>query len=146
MRKAAFTLLEVAVALGLLAFCGLSLLGLLPLALRQTAENLGETRSAHLAGMIFSTLRDQPFRAADCFGSVVDLSTPTAQPLVFHGVFGPEGEPVIAAGPEPAEAGGYRIELRLEPEPTLPGSAARVFLTIRAAGGAWCYQSAIGDL
>jgi|GEM_PF-2889700 len=149
MRKAAFTLLEVALALGLLAFCGMALLSLLPVALRHTAENLHETRSAHLAGIVFSTLRGEPFRAAKCFGSVVDLGAPAGGPLVFHGTFGVDGKPVIAAsGPaDPDPGDGYRLELRLEPVATLPGAATHVLLDIRAAGETRPrrFRSIIGD-
>ncbi|XHR30440.1 MAG: Verru_Chthon cassette protein B [Chthoniobacteraceae bacterium] len=48
----AFSLVEVCVALGIVTFCMLSLLGLLPVGLRQERQSFDQIRAAHILGAV----------------------------------------------------------------------------------------------
>ncbi len=76
---AAFSLVEVVLALGVIGFALVAIIGLFPTALHSERASIQETRANHLAEQVFSTLRSQPFTAADLSllggNSVVDLST-----------------------------------------------------------------------
>jgi type II secretory pathway pseudopilin PulG len=76
---AAFSLVEVVLALGVIGFALLAIIGLLPIGLQSGRASIQETRANHLAEQIFSTLRSQPFRAANLSllggTSTIDLST-----------------------------------------------------------------------
>jgi uncharacterized protein (TIGR02598 family) len=60
-----FSLVEVVLALEVIGFSLLAIIGLLPIGLQSGRASIQETRANHLAEQIFSTLRSQPFTAAD---------------------------------------------------------------------------------
>jgi len=63
--------------IGVIAFALVGLMGILPVALEQTRTCVNETRAAHLARMIFSTLQTEPYKAAKVFSTSeepIDLS------------------------------------------------------------------------
>ena len=76
---AAFSLAEVVLALGVIGFALLAIIGLLPIGLQSGRASIQETRANHLAAQIFNTLRSQPFTAADLSllsgTSTINLST-----------------------------------------------------------------------
>jgi uncharacterized protein (TIGR02598 family) len=76
---ASFSLVEVVLALGVISFALLAIIGLFPTALQSGRASIQETRANHLAEQVFSTLRSQPFTAANMSllggNSVIDLST-----------------------------------------------------------------------
>ena len=75
---AGFSLVEVVVALGVIGFALLAILGLFPIGLQSERASGQETRANHLAEQVFSTLRSQPFAAANLTllggNSTIDLS------------------------------------------------------------------------
>src|SRR2546423_12328016 len=77
--RRAFSLVEVVLALGVISFALLAIIGLFPTALQSGRASIQETRANHLAQQIFSTLRSQAFSAANLSllgeNSTVDLST-----------------------------------------------------------------------
>ena len=78
----AFSLIEVVLALGVIGFALLAIIGLLPIGLQSGRASVQETRANHLAEQIFTVLRSHPFTAADLSllgeNSVVNLSTADA--------------------------------------------------------------------
>jgi uncharacterized protein (TIGR02598 family) len=73
-----FSLVEVVVALGVIAFGLLAILGLFPTGLQSGRASIQETRANHLADQIFATFRSQPFNAVNLSllagTSTIDLS------------------------------------------------------------------------
>src|SRR5437773_8183613 len=60
-RISAFSLVEVVLALGVISFALVAIIGLLPIGLASGRGTIQETRANHLAEEVFSTLRSQPF-------------------------------------------------------------------------------------
>lgn len=56
-----FSLVEIVLALGVISFALVAIIGLLPIGLASNRGTIQETRANHLAEEIFSTLRSQPF-------------------------------------------------------------------------------------
>jgi len=59
----AFSLVEVVLALGVVGFALLAIIGLLPIALQSDRGSIQETRANHLADAVFAVIRSQPFTA-----------------------------------------------------------------------------------
>ena len=84
-----FSLVEVTLAVSVIAFALVSLLGLVPLGLTNSRACQSETRAAELAHTVFATIAAEPFTAAPCFSrseKVLDFgkliaSGPTAEVL-----------------------------------------------------------------
>src|SRR2546430_10195961 len=59
--SSSFSLVEVVLALGVISFALVAIIGLLPIGLASGRGTIQETRANHLAEEVFSTLRSQPF-------------------------------------------------------------------------------------
>ena len=59
--QAAFSLVEVALAIGIVSFGLVGVLGTFPIALTSARESIAQTRSAELASSLFASFRAQPF-------------------------------------------------------------------------------------
>lgn len=70
-----FSLIEVTMTIGVVTFALVGLMGILPVALEHTRTCVNETRAAHLARMIFSTLQSEPYTSVACFSPDDDGST-----------------------------------------------------------------------
>lgn len=64
-----FSLMEVATAIGVIAFALVALVGMFPVGLDNSRRCVSETRSAQLLKMVVSTLQSEPFEAAECFAT-----------------------------------------------------------------------------
>lgn len=93
--------MEIVLALGVISFALVAIIGLLPIGLASGRASIQETRANFLAQQIFATLRAQPFAAANLtsLGSnaTIDLSTqstPLATPLhaTYEGQFVPNAD------------------------------------------------------
>lgn len=60
-RPNAFSLIEVTLALGLVAFALVGILGVLPLAMGSGRASIEQTRAASIANTLFASFRSQPF-------------------------------------------------------------------------------------
>jgi hypothetical protein len=149
-----FSLVEVAITLGVVAFAFFGLLGLFPLALEQSKSCVNETRGAQLARMVFSTLASESFTGAECFGDTtappLDLSSldSGSPPAILYASYNGTGEPaVLRTGTAPADAT-YRMELRFSVV-TSPGSSpaairgnsVRLLITGGSLGQTIAFQS-----
>jgi hypothetical protein len=126
--RSGFSLVEVSITLGVMAFALVGLIGLLPLALDQTRNSVDETRGAQLARMVCSTLEGESYKAAKCFGGTtstpLDLSTLTAAsaPVILYASYDVRNEAkIVRTDIAPPEAE-YRLELRFVPAPLMPAS------------------------
>jgi hypothetical protein len=123
LARAGFSLVEVSITLGIMAFALVGLIGLMPFGLEQTRASMNETRGAHLARMVCATLEGELYMAARCFGApgsaLLDFSTMTATtaPVVLYASYDVlQQAKIVRSDVAPAEAE-YRIELRFQPAP-----------------------------
>jgi len=108
--SAGFSLVEVALALGLLAFSLVAMLGVFPVGVTQSASSVDETRGIQLAHSVFSTLQTPPFNKVNCFGQTLNLSdldngnaqlNPSQPQVVLFANYPASGEPTITSGSSP---------------------------------------------
>jgi type II secretory pathway pseudopilin PulG len=129
-----FSLVEIVLALGVISFGLVAIIGLLPIGLASNRGTIQETRANHLAEAIFSTLRSQPFTSAkvDSLGGTsnpIDLSAENtaagATGISLHAKY--DGEFV-------ASNDYFTIELRFRnaPEGIITGTASEVRVQISA--------------
>jgi type II secretory pathway pseudopilin PulG len=92
-----FSLVEVVIALGVISFALVAIIGLLPIGLATNRGTIQETRANHLAEEVFSTLRSQTFTSVNLtlLGSAagpIDLSAentaPGATGVTLHADYG----------------------------------------------------------
>lgn len=76
-RLQAFSLVEIVLALGVISFALVAIIGLLPIGLASNRGTIQETRANHLAEEIFSTLRSQTFTSV----SLSTLGSSSSTPL-----------------------------------------------------------------
>ena len=65
-QSAAFTLIEVALALGIIAFALVAIVGSVPLAMNTGRLSIAQNRAATVAATLFANLRSWPFNAVRC--------------------------------------------------------------------------------
>jgi hypothetical protein len=152
--RVGFSLVEVAITLGVVAFAFFGLLGLFPVALEQSKSCVNETRGAQLARMVFSTLARESFTSAECFGDTgappLDLSSLDAgsPPVVLYASYNGTGEPaILRTETAPADAT-YRMELHfnLATSPGISptkarGNSIRFLMTGGSLGQTIAFQS-----
>lgn len=134
-----FSLVEVVLALGVISFALVAIIGLLPIGLASGRGTIQETRANHLAEEIFSTLRSQPFTNVSLasFSSnsgPINLSTENTPAQTPGGP--PTGYQVYANydGQFVAANDYFKIELRFRnaPEGIISGTASEVRVQISA--------------
>ncbi|MEO5720646.1 MAG: hypothetical protein ABIR71_04140 [Chthoniobacterales bacterium] len=132
--NAAFSLVEVVLALGVIGFALLAIIGLLPIGLQSGRASIQETRANHLAAQIFATLRSQPFTAVNFTSlggnTTINLSSenttagpPTAPPIEVYATY----EGAFVSSPDY-----FKIEVRFRnaPDGLIPTTANEVHLRI----------------
>lgn len=153
-RPRGFSLVEVVLSLGIVAFSVCAMLAVFPIGLKAGRTGAAETRGAHLAGSIFATLRTPPFDGVDCYGARLDLSAldDADPPALLYAGFPLSGPPEI--GPARDAGSGYRVELRFHKIPAASAANAaianRVTLTVSPLGasqgeGSLRFQSIVGN-
>jgi type II secretory pathway pseudopilin PulG len=137
-RQAAFSLTEVMVAIGVLAFCLVSILGLVSTGLRVTRDNTEELAAGQALAAVGTALRSAfttngtDFQAAPPFQAITwKLGGPTVTAVCWHGDDGR-----VTATPPPGASRVVLLSILPSPSPELPvtasvtvgwpGSAARV--------------------
>jgi len=81
--SAAFTMVEVALAMGVVAIGLVAILGLLPNALTSARQAADNTVTATIVQDLFSTLRQQSYTSANLWGTNVNLSIANTVTLNF---------------------------------------------------------------
>ena len=76
-RSQAFSIVEVVIALGVVAFALVAILGVFPAALTQNRKGISDTRAAQLSKMMVATIDAQSanFAGIVCFGRTLDLTS-----------------------------------------------------------------------
>jgi type II secretory pathway pseudopilin PulG len=120
--RRAFTLIEVVLALGVISFALIAILGLFSLGLKTNAESSGQIRAANLASLLVAVRR----------GATTNTITGFALPPLNVGatntvVVGIDGR-TNPSGTLPA-ADTYKLEYQISPSPLLP-HVADVYLLL----------------
>lgn len=151
----AFSLIEVTLALGVIAFALVAILGVFPIGLASDRSNVSETRAAQIANAIIASIDAQcnRFTVVDCFGLTLNLASlnnfqaSSAGAVLLYAKY-PAGysgdpardEPQISTDPTDAI---YTVELRFENDPVLapepaptgtrlgPGKLSRIQILVR---------------
>lgn len=118
-NRGGFSLVEVVLALGVIAFSLVAILGVLFAAFSQNRKGISDTRAAQLARMIVSTIEGQTasFSNINCFGATLNLtdaSTETA-PVMLYASYSSPNQPEIIATKDVNSI--YGIELRFNNTP-----------------------------
>ncbi len=127
-----FSLVEVVIALGVISFALVAIIGLLPIGLASNRGSIQETRANHLAEETFSTLRSQSFTSVSLASlasaaGTIDLSTENTATgttgTVLHANYDGQFVPVNDY---------FSIELRFRnaPEGIVSGTASEVRVQI----------------
>ena len=141
-QNKAFSLVEVVLALGVVAFALVAILGVFPAAFSQNRKGISDTRAAQLAKMVVSTIDAQSatFSTINCFGVIPPLdltnySTATA-PVTLYAAYPSPDQPQITN--TKAANSIYSIEIRFNnvpavaPSVTLPaGTVNQLQIRIR---------------
>lgn len=123
-RKTGFSLVEVVLALGVIAFSLVAILGVFPSGMRANRLGISDTRASQVATAITATIKAQEndFSSVDCFGLALNLSTLTAgSPAQLLYVRYPDPDrPEISPTATPDVI--YTVELRFNNDPEVaPG-------------------------
>lgn len=123
-RNKAFSIIEVVIALGVVAFALVAILGVFPAALSQNRKGISDTRAAQLSRMIVATVDAQSgtFTAIDCFGNTLNLATSGTgtTPVTLYAGYPSPNVPQITKDKNTNSI--YSIELRFNNAPALaPG-------------------------
>ncbi|HEY5035834.1 MAG TPA: hypothetical protein VII74_01735 [Chthoniobacterales bacterium] len=121
---AGFSLIEVVLALGVVAFALVAILGVFPAAFSQNRKGISDTRASQLVQMIVATIDSQAttFASVDCFGTNLDLansSTGTA-PVLLYADYASPSQPEITNTKNPNSI--YTIEIRFNNNPDVAPS------------------------
>lgn len=133
-RAAAFSLIEVALALSIAAFCLIPLFGLLPVGLNSNQNATEQTAAASIATSIVADLRGTP-KVSGSASPLYGLSFPTSTKPVYHTVWIADGGAVLGTIDQAASTNPptprYRAYITLTPPPsgTLYATTARLLIT-----------------
>ncbi len=120
----AFSLVEIVLALGIVSFAIVGIMGLFPVAMRSALESQRETRAAQIAQQIFSDLRSGKSGSTYlAIGTnIIDPSMRTNVNLKMPGVYqisySDEGNPVGQNPPSPPL---FRATVQITPDSPTPG-------------------------
>ena len=117
--RGGFSLVEVVLALGVVAFSLVAVLGVFFAAFSQNRKGISDTRAAQLAQMIVSTIESQTasFSNINCFGATLNLtdsSSDTASVTLYASYSSPN-QPEITATKDADSI--YGVELRFNNTP-----------------------------
>jgi len=122
-RRRAFSLIEVVIALGIVAFVLTALLATFPAGLDAESASRHESRATQFASLVFGMLQSAPFRDIPFFGERLDLSQPNlnaggpgaaATVVELFGCVSPVGEVELRKTSD--SDADYRICLRFTPQ------------------------------
>ncbi len=132
-RLPAFSLIEVVLALGIIAFALVAILGMIPVALESNRASIDETRATEIAGQVFATLSSQPFEAISLCGNGINLSAADASASSALTIYATRAGELQNSPNETA----YLIRLRFNnaPSATVRGDANEVQVIISNLGG-----------
>jgi uncharacterized protein (TIGR02598 family) len=114
----AFSMIEIVVALGVISFAIIAILGIFPIALSSNRSGMNEARAAQLVRAITGTIDSQcaTFTSVDCFGQSLNLASlaKTDGPKTLYASYSSPSQPAISTS---ATGSIYSIELRFDNNP-----------------------------
>ena len=124
-----FSLVEVVLALGVIAFSLVAILGVFPAGLASNRASINDTRAAQLVQAIIATIDAQcaSFSSVNCYGTTLDLARLTTSEMktLFAGYPSPD-QPEITSTANANSI--YTIELRFNNNPDLTSTPAPIQL------------------
>ena len=123
-----FSLVEVVLALGVIAISLVAILGVFPTGLSSNRTSVNDTRAAELANAIVATIDAQSstFSSVQCYGTTLDLKTlSTADTNTFYVSYSSPNQPIISSDPSLADWI-YSIELKFDSDPPITSSGAKL--------------------
>jgi uncharacterized protein (TIGR02598 family) len=141
-RIKAFSLIEVVLAIGVVALALVAVLGVFPAALSQNRKGISDTRAAQLTRMLVASIDAQSatFSTINCFGATLDLarSSTSTPSVLLYAAYSSPNQPVIT-NTKGADSI-YNIEIRFNnapqvaPSVTLPvGTVNQLQIRVRGA-------------
>jgi uncharacterized protein (TIGR02598 family) len=121
--SAGFSLVEVTLALGVAAFCLITLFGLLPVGVKTNQNSTSQTAAAAVLSSVVADLRATPKTSLTSRQYGITIGTPKV--LYFDG----EGRAVTPADPNPNPR--YRLTVTFPANP--PGTFAPTFVTLKVS-------------
>jgi len=113
-----FSMVEVVVAIGIVSFAIIAVLGIFPLALSSNRSGMNEARAAQLVRAITGTIDAQcaTFNNVDCYGRILDLTSLKKDdgPSLLYASYSDPAQPTISTSATDAV---YTIELRFDNDP-----------------------------
>jgi type II secretory pathway pseudopilin PulG len=133
-------LIEVVLALGVISFALIAILGVFPTGHAANRIAISDTRAAQLANAVATMIDSQSstFGSVDCFGHTLDLNTfdETTAPILLYASYPSPAQPAITNVEEANSI--YTIELRFENDPEIapgtrlgPGSLNQIQMRFR---------------
>ncbi len=118
-----FSLVEVVLALGVISFALVAILGVFPIGLAANRTSISDTRAAQLVNTVVSTIDAQcaSFSSVTCFGLPLDLATLNTAtndpPQKLYVSYPSPNQPSISSTPDANSI--YTIELRFDNDPAI---------------------------
>lgn len=123
-----FSLVEVVLALGVIAFALVAILGVFPIGLAANRLSINDTRAAELAKAVSATIDAQAatFSAINCYGATLDLATfdASSAPQKLYASYPSPSQPTIT-NTQTADSI-YTIELRFDNDPVVTPSGTKL--------------------
>lgn len=127
-QATAFSLIEVVLALGIIGFSLVAILGVFPTGLSSNRTSVSDTRAAALANAVFATIEAQTktFSSVNCYGTTLDLAAlSTTDTKKLYVSYPTASEPTISSDPALADWI-YTIEMRFDNDPVLTPAGTKV--------------------
>ena len=123
-----FSLIEVVLAIGIIAISMVAILGVFPTGLSSARTSVNDTRAAALANAVFATIEAQTatFSNINCYGTTLDLSSLTTTDTKTLYVSYPSlTEPTIS-GDSNLPDWIYTIEMKFDNDPAITAAGTKL--------------------
>ena len=127
-RGAGFSLVEVVLSLGVIAFALVAILGVFPTGLRANRASISDTRAAEVLNAITATIDAQcaTFSNINCYGETLDLAALTgATSRTLYVSYSSPGEPTISNA-STLSNWIYTVQLMFDNDPSLTSSGTKL--------------------
>ena len=123
-----FSLIEVVLAIGIIAISLVAILGVFPTGLSSARTSINDTRAGALANAVFATIEAQTatFSNINCYGTTLDLSSlTTTDTKTLYVSYPSRTEPTIS-GDSNLPDWIYTIELKFDNDPAVNAAGTKV--------------------
>ena len=127
-QTGAFSLIEVVLALGIIAFALVAILGVFPAGLSSNRTSVNDTRAAAVADAVFATIDAQTktFSSVNCYGTILDLAAlSTTDTKKLYVSYPSPSEPTISSDPALADWI-YTVEMKFDNDPAITAAGTKM--------------------